>query len=374
MKTVGVICEYNPFHNGHKKQFAQIRAACGEDASIICLMSGNYVQRGEPARFDRFLRAEAALRSGANLVLELPVTYSLRSAEGFASGGIEILSRICDVIAFGCENPEAIPELADTMLTDAYEEVLRSMLAAGKSYAAATEAALERLGMEGALLRRPNNILAVEYVKAVRKAHSKLELLPLKREGSYHDAIDPDNPSAEQLRKTNHFSGSVPEELLSGYESAGIYTREAGERAVLARLRSLTDEERDRLPYASEGLWNKIHRAIEEGGNLEEITEYAKSRRYPYTRIARMLMCAYLGISDELLFAPAPYIRALGCRAGDTQLLKTVSGVITILHPGEKAEASAYNRLEARSLLLYQLFLEPDSPGEAAQKQVFRIV
>ena len=126
MKTVGIICEYNPFHLGHKKQFDRIRQEYGPDTAIVCLMSGNFVQRGAPAIFDKSCRARAAIDSGADLVLELPVTYALSSAEGFATGGVKILSGICDTLCFGTENGTAktLMQTALTLLSPDYFEKL----------------------------------------------------------------------------------------------------------------------------------------------------------------------------------------------------------------------------------------------------------
>ena len=127
MTIVGIICEYNPFHRGHRKQFSEIRQRFGADAAIVCLMSGNYVQRGAPAVFDREVRARAAILSGADLVLELPVTASLSSAEGFASAGVAILSPLCDYLCFGTEsgNSDALMGTAQALLSPAFSAQLR---------------------------------------------------------------------------------------------------------------------------------------------------------------------------------------------------------------------------------------------------------
>ena len=141
MKTVGIVCEYNPFHNGHLSQFRHIRACCGTDAAIVCLMSGSFVQRGEPAIFEKRVRAQAAVLAGANLVLELPVTKALCSAEGFARGGVEIFSKlgIIDTLAFGCESGDgqAIFTAAQAMCAASYDRALREILDTGASYPAA---------------------------------------------------------------------------------------------------------------------------------------------------------------------------------------------------------------------------------------------
>ena len=144
LKTVGIICEYNPLHAGHKKQIDTVRSLCGEDTAVVCLMSGNFVQRGAPAIIDKSLRAKAALLNGADLVLELPTEYALSSAEGFASGGVRILGDFCDYLCFGAENPEQSDLMltAAALLSDSFSELLRDALETGVSFPAARQAAL----------------------------------------------------------------------------------------------------------------------------------------------------------------------------------------------------------------------------------------
>ena len=196
MKNIGVICEYNPFHNGHEKQLAVLR----ERGTIVCLMSGNYVQRGEPAIMDKLTRARAAVLCGADVVLELPLTYAIRSAEGFADGAVDIFTKLGCVgtLAFGCEDVDhnKIMSTARALLTPEFPGFLKIELALGRSFPAARQRALERLGADAALLTAPNNILAVEYCKAILRRGETLSPLMLHREGSYHLSDDPENPSA----------------------------------------------------------------------------------------------------------------------------------------------------------------------------------
>lgn len=156
MHICGIICEYNPFHRGHEKQLRQVRQELGADAAIVCLMSGSFVQRGEPAIFEKRVRAQAAVLAGANLVLELPVTKALCSAEGFARGGVEIFSKlgIIDTLAFGCESGDgqAIFTAAQAMCEAEYNRALREILDTGASYPAARQRALEALGLDGKIL------------------------------------------------------------------------------------------------------------------------------------------------------------------------------------------------------------------------------
>ena len=203
MEITGIICEYNPLHLGHKKQLDHIRKTIGPDCGIVCLMSGNFVQRGAPAIIDKMRRAEAAVRCGADLVLELPVTCSLSSAEGFAAGGVEILSGFCDFLCFGAETAHsaALMATARALLAPEFPQMLRQQLDKGLSFPAARQSALEAMGLDASLLRTPNNILAIEYCKAILSQGTALKPMVIHRPGSYHDtAPDPENPSATALR------------------------------------------------------------------------------------------------------------------------------------------------------------------------------
>ena len=305
MKTVGIICEYNPFHLGHKKQIDTIRSHFGPQTRIVCLMSGNFVQRGAPAIFQKSLRAKAAIACGADLVLELPVTYALSSAEGFAAGGVKILSGFCDYLCFGTEtgNAETLMATAKALLSPAFSEALRQHLDQGLSFPAARAAAL---GEDASLLANPNDILGVEYCKAILAQNSSMKIFPILRQGCYHDTVaDHENPSATAVRQLlqdkQDWKAYVPQSAWDIFTNAPVHTLYAGERAILSRLRTMSDAEFEALPYGSEGLWRKFMHACRSCDSIDSIIAATKSKRYTYTRISRMLMCAYLGISRETL-------------------------------------------------------------------------
>lgn len=373
MAIVGIICEYNPFHRGHRKQFSEIRQRFGADAAIVCLMSGNYVQRGAPAVFDREVRARAAILSGADLVLELPVTASLSSAEGFASAGVAILSPLCDYLCFGTEsgNSDALMRTAQALLCPGFSEHLRQRLATGVSFPAARQQALEALGIPGTLLEQPNDILATEYCKAILAQGSSLLPFPVTRRGSYHaETPDAENPSATALRRCiasgTDWLGFVPPEAASCFENAPVHTLAAGERAILARLRTMTDREFEALPYGSEGLWRRLMHASREEGCLEDILTRVKTKRYTRSRLDRMVLCAFLGLTQEDLAAPAPYARILAFDDVGRSLLK---GSDFCKNLGWQEESS-YAALEQRCNTLYGLFCRDGIPkADAAQKQ-----
>ena len=379
MKTIGIICEYNPFHLGHKKQFDMIRSAFGQDAVIVCLMSGNFVQRGMPAIFDKSLRAQAAIDCGADLVLELPVTYALSSAEGFAAGGVKILSSFCDYLCFGCEtgNADTLMETAEILLSAEFSAVLRQELESGCSFPVARQRALAQLKGNSTLLENPNDILAVEYCKAILAQGSSMKPFPIRREGSYHDTqADAENPSATSLRQlitqAKSWESFIPQSAAEIFHNAPIHTIQAGERAILARLRTMEDADFEALPYGSEGLWRKLMHACHECATLEDILTATKSKRYTRTRLDRMVMCAYLGITEELLHAPIPYVRVLGLNATGIPALKNARNTGLFPHIGEKAGGD-YEKLEQKWDDLYGLFCQdaPTASGQTHRRRIY---
>lgn len=377
MKIVGIICEYNPMHRGHKKQIDEIRRIHGPDSAVVCLMSGNFVQRGAPAIVDKSLRAKAALNCGADLVLELPVEYALSSAEGFAAGGVRILGGFCDYLCFGAENAdsEKLMNTAKALLSEEFRPLLKGQLETGKSFPAARQAALEQMGLDANLLETPNNILAVEYCKAILAQGCAMAPMPIFRGGSYHDEqADPENPSATALRKLmtagSDWAAFVPAGCRA-FHDAPVHTTEAGQRAILAKLRTMPDAEFEALPYGSEGLWRKLMHASRSKATLEEIIAATKSKRYTRTRIDRMILCAFLGLSLEDLMTMPPYTRVLGFTDRGRKVLKEARKSGEFLNAGEIIPGPYWEK-ERRTGDLYGLFCVdfPEAPGIEANRRI----
>ena len=377
--NVGIVCEYNPFHLGHQKQIDSIREKFGANTGIICAMSGNYVQRGHPAVFDKTIRAEAAIRCGADLVVELPVTTSLSSAEGFAAGGVAVLSRLCDGLCFGAETADLKQLLgtAEALLSEDFPKLLRRELDTGRSFPAARQAALEKMGLPGAILESPNNILAVEYCKAILRQSSPMQPLPIFREGSYHaKEADFENPSATSLRirlqNGLEISEYLPEPAGRVFAGAPIHTLEAGQRAVLSRLRTMEDAEFEALPFGSEGLWRKLMRESRTQATLEAIAAAVKSKRYTRSRIDRMILCAFLGITAQTLEAAIPYVRVLAFNDRGREILNGAKKDGFFLNAGQPAPHPLWE-MEQRWEDLYGLFQTgaPGQPGAAKNRRVF---
>ena len=364
MKTVGIICEYNPFHNGHAKQL------CAIDGVKVCLMSGNFVQRGEPALLSKSVRARAAVLCGADLVLELPLTYAVSSAEGFAQGGVDVLTRMgcIDALCFGSESGELddIMSTSELLLTERFQTALRSELASGVSFPRARQNAVEALGGRGSVLEQPNDILAIEYCKAILRLQSPLRPMTVRREGSYHESLEKENPSASMLRTMEHWNGYVPQAALEAYAGAPRHTVQAGERAWLALLRAMPEAAFEALPYGSEGLWRKVMHACRAEATLDAVIEAAKSKRYTHTRLKRLLLCALLGLSAQTMERPAPYVRVLALNERGAAVVREARkrGSIPVLNAGQSAPDADYAETERRADALYGLFCEgaPEKP------------
>jgi len=377
--TVGIICEYNPLHLGHRKQIRRIREEFGPETAIVCAMSGNFVQRGAPAIIDKSSRAKAAVLCGADLVVELPVTTALSSAEGFAAGGVQILSRVCDVLCFGAETADrdALMGAARTLLSDAFPPLLRSFLDEGLSFPAARASALEQLGVNSHLVRQPNDILAIEYCKAILSQGSRMDIFPILRQGSYHAEIaDAENPSATAVRNlmliAHNWRSCVPGKARGVFEQAPLHSLDAGERAVLYRLRTMTDAEFEALPYGSEGLWRKLMHASRSRNTLEEILTEVKSKRYTRTRLDRMVMCAFLGITKEQIGQEVPYARVLAFSDRGREILSEHKKSGFFPNAGEKVD-HPHQALENRCGDLYGLFRVEGTgaPGPEGNRRVF---
>lgn len=378
MSITGIICEYNPLHLGHSKQIRIIKNCLAPDDGIVCLMSGNYVQRGTPAIFDKMLRAEAAVRCGADLVVELPVTVSLSSAEGFAAGGVNILSSFCDKLCFGAETADTdkLLSTAQALLAPALSDALHMHLSKGLSFPAARQAALETMGIDGSILSTPNNILAVEYCKAIIVQKASLHILPIQRMGSYHDTTaNMENPSATAVRKCIIKEGLwrqlIPQPALPCFENAKIHTLLAGERAILGRLRFMNEDDFSVLPYGSEGLWRKLMYAARSKPSIEDIATAVKSKRYTRSRIDRMIMCAFLGITEQMLQTPPPYIRVLAFNEKGRGILKQARLSNNLPNIGQAMDHS-YQQHESKWDDLYGMFAV-GKPDPANIQKYYRV-
>ena len=333
---VGIIAEYNPFHNGHAAQLAAVRAA-GADC-IAVAMSAGAVQRGEVPILPEFVRVRAALASGADLVAALPAPYACAGAEAFAAAGVRLLAALgCDTLAFGAETPNAalLMDAARLLLSEKINDDLRKNLDAGQTFAAARAAAAEAAcpGME-ALLREPNNILGVEYCKAILTQNAALTPLPLPRLGTGHGGTTGQHggvamASAGYLRTlpVADWAPFVPASAQTLYLQAkadGLLRSSVKfDTALLALLRTQTAADFAGVRSVNEGLEHRLAAAVRTAADREELYALLKTKRYPHARLRRLALDAALHIPPDL--PPLPYIQVLGARKSALPRLKNAA-------------------------------------------------
>ncbi len=349
-KTAAIIAEYNPFHNGHERHIRLTRSITGAE-NIIVIMSGSFVQRGECAIADKFSRAKAALEGGANLVLELPHPFACAGAEKFAFGGVTIADALdcVDFLSFGaeCGDIEKLARIANALNENSLSPLIKKHLDMGKSFARARCAAVRELcGDESAdILQQPNNILAIEYIRALKNLNSTINPVAVERSDVLHDSreIHGDFTSAAAIRgilksKENDISEIerfIPnssfkimnDERIAGRLPADL---ERCERAIIANLRGMSKDEIAELPDISEGLENRIYKAVRSASSLEELYLLIKSKRYSHARIRRIILSSFTGIraSDS---SAVPYIRILGMDEQGKSLLFHSSSSLPII-------------------------------------------
>ncbi len=381
MTITGIICEYNPFHNGHALQLAEAREKSGGDTAIVCVMGGNFVQRGEPAVVSKHVRAEMAVLCGADLVLELPAPWALASAERFAAGGVAILDAIgADRLSFGVECPDEkrLSALAGILLSPECGTLIKAELAAGVSFAVARERAVSKLaGGDALLLREPNNILAVEYLKAMARRGSAMRPIPVERAFAAHDGGESGGfAGASRIRELaaaggeyGQFMPDAAYTLLRRELDAGR-TPEPGRIDAMAmyRLRTMTAGDFQALPDAGEGLWLRFMRCAGSEPTLKAVLDAVKTKRYAYARLRRMAMAALLGMTADMPRGEPPYIRvlAVGGRGREAlRLIKRRCALPIITKPAAAKllpeEAGRIFELEARAGDIYTLMFK--NPG-----------
>lgn len=337
MKTYGIVAEFNPFHNGHEYLIEQGKKAGAE--KTVCVMSGNFVQRGEPAVCSKWRRAEMALKCGADLVVELPVSWAVSSAERFAYGAVAVLNSMgcVDKLLFGCENADtdSLFSAASLCLSEEYSGALKKFLSDGLSFPSAREKAVLSLSdaKTAEILKTPNNILATEYCKSLLRLNSSMEPVCVNRTGVDHDSenLSEAFASASAIRKmlSCDFEKSadfMPEKafalLKKAYEEGRLLKDFKNlDLPLISMLRRADANEISLVPDVSEGLEYKIKEAAKTGTSFGEIADLAKSKRYTHSRLRRILLLFYLGIFNEDLIEAPPYIRVLGFNNKGRELL-----------------------------------------------------
>ena len=357
MGAAGIIVEYNPLHSGHLRLLEAGRAALGPDTAMVCVMSGNFVQRGDFALLRKHARARAAVESGADLVLELPLPWAVSSAEGFAAGGVQALAAtgVVEHLLFGseCGDVSALERVAAALLAPSFRDRLREVLPGAVSFAAARQRARTGLLPQNAPLRP----------------------VTIRREGSAHDgALAPDtHPSASGLRallrqgKREEALSLLPPAVARAYELEEAAGRapvfwENSHRAILARLRSMTAADFAALDQGREGIWNRLYDASRAAASLPELLAAAKTKRYAMARLRRMVLWSYLGLTPGDMPERVPYLRVLAANGTGCRLLsrmREAAAVPVLTRPAQVRrlgpEARRLFELEVRATDLYTL-------------------
>ena len=344
MNFCAVICEYNPFHNGHKYQLERARALSGCDG-VLCIMSGNFTQRGEPAVFHKYERARHAIEGGADVVLELPAAFAVAPAELFARGAVHILASLPDVrvLAFGCESGDrdSFIKTARATLNEPkqFRAALKENMKDGTSYIRARNAALLATGadVDEALLSSPNNILGTEYCRAILTEHADIEPLPIPRiGGGYADStLLPDYSSATALRATLAGRSRRAQKALKSNLPPHVYAAAQGYHplpygtAAVCALLGADDAAIAQCPDCSEGLENRIRAMARTNPVYEELLPKVVSKRYTAARIRRILAQNFLRLTREDVrsYLEAPlYCRTLAVRkSGQEGILSSLA-------------------------------------------------
>ncbi len=362
MKTVGLITEYNPFHEGHKHHIQEAKHITGADR-VVVLMSGNYVQRGEPAFFDKYLRAQIALEHGADLVLELPVLYATGSAELFAHGAVSMLHRLglIDSICFGSESAsiEQLSAIANILVTepDTYRLTLQAALKSGNSFPTARNLAVLKHLQENPslwsgdfshisdILNSPNHILGIEYLKALLRLESDIKPYVIQRiEAGYHDTDHESrfySASAIRVLQSSESLRSSLAHISSGYKAyldtlgpivPSDFSLILGEKLLTAkRCHTLTD-----FVDVTADLSNAIESNLYEYCDFDSFITKLKTKNVTYTRLSRCLLHIMLGITNNLKEAldeqqGPSFVRILGFNNHGSQLFKHISSDISLI-------------------------------------------
>lgn len=375
MRTIGIISEYNPFHSGHRYQLEELRRTFGPDCAIVCAMSGNWVQRGDVAITDKWARAEMALNGGADLVIEIPTLWAVSSAETFARGGVSILEAtgLVDTLCFGSETGQLEPlqGVVDCLDSPLWKKRLHHHLDKGLSFPAARhKATADLIGDQADCLRHPNNNLGIEYLRAIKALGSAMEAYTIRREGAAHDDTEDGKQlhvSASHLRA--RFAAFYPKPMTPYMRAEDEIEVRADpafltecERAILAKLRSMDLSDYAKLPDSNEGLCDRLHAAAQQATTLEDIFDRTKTKRYTHARIRRMVLWAFLGLTEADRPDALPYLRVLGFTSRGQQLLKKMKSTASLpvlVKPAHVArlspEAQRVFQLEARCTGMYDL-------------------
>ncbi len=398
MNAVGIVAEYNPFHTGHGHQISETRRKLGEDTPIVVAMSGNWVQQADCAIYDKWTRAKLAIMGGADLIIELPTPYATASAEAFCRGAVDILAAtgVVTHLSFGSEGGDVKGLQAVAKCIDHPELThhLRHHLDGGMSFPVARQMAVEdMIGEGGELLKKPNNTLGIEYLRAISAREYDIIPVTVLRRGGAHNSVPvlhsdgeegcvpleqynlPEFTSATDLRfrlleeeNWDYLSRYLPKGGLELLQSVPHMTQLSRiERAMLAKVRTMSIQDWASLPDSGEeeGLPQRLEKAAKSAKSMEEFFEMAKTKRYTHARLRRLAMWAFLGIQRDQRPERPPYLRVLAFNGRGRQLLKEMKERATLPILTKTAqweslppEGRQMFQLECRCTDLYTLCME----------------
>lgn len=332
--AVGIICEYNPFHNGHLYHLNKVKEMF-KDEEIILVLSGNYVQRGNISIIEKYDKTRIALNHGASLVVELPYAFATNSGDYFAEGAIGILNMLkCDKIVFGSESDDVskLISLVHTALdNNKYDEIVKEYLKKGENYPTAKGRAL--FDLSGVMLKTPNDLLAFSYIKEIIKKGYKIKPISIKRTNNYNDtSLDNDISSATSIRKAINdkidISKYVPLDTLKYID----YNNYDDKLFDLLKYKIVTDKRLDIYESVGEGIDKRIIKYINLSCNLDEFIKNIKSKRYTYNKVSRMLLHILMSFTktDAIDEHNIRYIRVLGFNKKGKKYLNIIKKDISI--------------------------------------------
>ncbi len=385
MSLIGIVAEFNPLHSGHSFLINEAKKL-GKVATII---SSNFVQRGDTAIFDKETRAKSALMAGADIVLELPVLWSMSTAQNFALGAISGLASIgCDSLMFGseCGHISELEKAADVLVSEEFSNKIKVSLKSGETFAKIREDAAAELGVSREILKGANNNLAIEYIIATKKLGLNFKFYTLKRKGALHDeGIKEGFASASHLRekikdgKTEEISPFVSKEIYSYIKEAPYSDLKNIENTVLGVLRMRTEEELRNLPDLSEGIDKKLFSAIKKAKTLDELYSFIKVKRFTLARVRRLVLSSFLGIDNKYFMKPLKYVRVLGFNKNGKEILSSASKnsdipVITTVSQlmDLDEESKRIFEIETKATDLYALSF--NEPFECGKEYTFKII
>ena len=385
MSAVGIIAEFNPLHTGHKHL---IDFAHNLGDTVICAISGNFVQRGDVSILSKQQRAKFALLCGADIVAEMPVLWSMSTTQNFALCGVWQLYNLgCSKIVFGseCGNIDALINAADVLNSDDFYSKTVEKSKSGITFAVAREQTAAEMGVDPALLRGANNNLGIEYILAAKKLNLPIEFHTIKRLGAAHDSSEIDDGFVsssfirEELFKGNigYTERFMPREIRGIIAPENIADISRLETAILSSLRTKTVNDFKALPDISEGLENKIHLCIRTAISLDELYASIKTKRYTLARIRRLVLSAFLGFDNQFFMTTPPYVRVLGFSNNGLEHLKTPQGIIPIITRALQiknldSDAQKVFETECRATDIYSLAL--GKPLECGTEQRMKII